>query len=213
MVKAIRVIVATALLVALVGCTTGGPQRQSAPPSAEGLGWRMFRSTAVPWTLTLPRGWHVTTSRSDPDPRYRVGVLASWVGTERYRRDFRSGPNSGSGASRELGRSAMLLRVSLLWSPADRPIEWDPTSSSLLTVRRASRWYEDAQNPGWTFREHQLCQGNECVSVLEWRGPMASTADTELAGWVAESVELRAEWRDALPASEFRALGGVHTLA
>ena len=129
MVKAIRVLAVTALLVALVGCTTGGSRRQSEPPSAEAPDWWMFESADVPWTLTVPRGWHVTTFRSDPDPRYRVGVLGSWVGTAKYRRHFRSGPNSGRGASRELGRSAILLRVELLWSPADQPIEWDPRAN------------------------------------------------------------------------------------
>jgi hypothetical protein len=41
-----------------------------------------------------------------------------------------------------------------------------------------------------------LCLGDECVSVLEWRGPSASMNDIELAESIAGSVELQAAWTD-----------------
>jgi hypothetical protein len=48
------------------------------------------------------------------------------------------------------------------------------------------------------FRERKLCLGSECVSVLEWHGPDASTADMELAEGISTSVELLATWADPL---------------
>ena len=181
--------------VVLVGCTTG-PEPRPEPASAKPLGWATFTPSDVPWTISAPARWQVTTSRSDPNPRYIVGVLRSWAGTSTYRRQFMSGPNSGSGASGELGQSAVLVQVELLWYPPDQPVEWNPGATAIVTRSPPSRWHEDEQNPGWTYRARKLCRGNECVSVLEWRGPASSAHDAQLAERIAESVELPSKWMD-----------------
>ena len=90
----------------------------------------------------------------------------------------------------------MLVLVQRLWYPADEPIAWDPQLNATLARRPSPRWREDAQNAGWMFRERKLCLGDECVSVLEWRGPSASANDIELAESIAGSVELQAAWTD-----------------
>ena len=59
-------------------------------------------------------------------------------------------------------------------------------------------WHDDAQNPGWRFRERRVCLGSACVHVLEWHGPEASGVAIDEGEAVAESVVLDASWADAL---------------
>jgi len=101
-------------------------------------------------------------------------------------------PNGRGGAS-ELGDDAAVVLVRLLWDP-NQEEPWDPSGDELKRLP-PSRWHEDAQNPGWSFRERKLCIGSRwflgnCVSVLEWRAPDTSEVELDRMEAIASSVEL-----------------------
>ena len=59
---------------------------------------RLFASDEVPWSFPIPSGWHVSTSRSELDPRLRVGSLSTNISTVPYPSELGQiapGPNSG----------------------------------------------------------------------------------------------------------------------
>jgi hypothetical protein len=155
-------------------------------------------SEDVPWTVTIPSGWQVSTNRSDPDPNLKAGVLRTHISNVRYSFDFdrnAPGPNSGEGASETLGPSAAVVKLMLLWYPADAPIEWNPSTSS-TSVKSPTDWHDDAQNPGWVFRERKACLAHTCVWVLEWHGPDATDEVIGSIKRIARSVELDPGWID-----------------
>jgi len=173
--------------VLIVSCT--GPAVAPAPP--------LFVSNEVPWSFPIPSGWHVSTSRSEPDPKLKAGVLSTHVTNAEYVFDYTSpGPNSGGGASEKLGPSAAVVEVLLLWYPADDPIEWNPAESSTTVARRPTEWHDDAQNPGWAFRERKVCLADRCVWVVEWHGPAASEDAIGRIERIAQSLQLAPGWTD-----------------
>jgi hypothetical protein len=163
---------------------------------------RLFVSDEVPRSVPIPSGWQASTNRSEPDPRLRVGLLSTHITNVRYSFDQSSlGPNSGPGASEKLGPSTAVVRVLLFWSPADDSIEWNPADSSTTIARSPTGWHDDAQNPGWEFRERKVCLAETCVWVVEWHGPDPSE---EAIGWIeriAQSLELAPGWTD--PVAQF----------
>jgi hypothetical protein len=99
-----------------------------------------FVSKEVPWSFRTPSGWHVSTGRSDPTPNVKTGVLSTHITNVRYSFGPASpGPNSNPGATEELGPSAAVVKVLLLWYPPDEPIRWGPGASS-MTVRCPAGW-------------------------------------------------------------------------
>jgi hypothetical protein len=116
-----------------------------------------------------------------------------------YAFDFGSpGPNSNANAPGELGDSAVVVFVDLGWYPADQPIAWHPQQGSRTTQDWLSGWHHDAQNSGWVFRERKLCLGSECIHVIEWHGPGASSGDVLRAQEIASSVRLKERWSDSV---------------
>ena len=169
------------------------------PASARGS--TVFVSDEVPWSFPVPPGWHVSTARSWPDPELKAGVLSTHVTNVGYDFDDASpGPNGGGGASEELGPSAVVVEVLLLWYPADEAIAWNPTEST-TTARGPTEWHDDAQNPGWVF-ERRVCLADRCVWAVEWHGPDASRDTVDLIEEIAQSVQLASGWTD--PAAEPR---------
>jgi hypothetical protein len=162
-----------------------------------------FVSEEVPWSFRSPSGWHVSINRSKPAPNLKTGVLSTHVSNVSYSFSAASpGPNSNAGASAKLGPSAAVVKVLLLWYPPDKPIRWDPGAFPKTVEcpagwpRCPTRWHQDAQNPGWVFRERRVCAGDNCVWIVEWHGPEASE---EVVGWMerdAESLELAPGWSD-----------------
>lgn len=158
---------------------------------------RLLVSDEVPWSVAIPSGWQVFTDRSEPDPRLRVGALRTHIANVRYAFDARApGPNSGGGASEELGPSAAVVKVLLLWYPPDDPIEWNPADSSTTVARSPTGWHDDAQNPGWEFRERKVCLADTCASVVEWHGPDASEDAIGAIERIAQSLQLVPGWTD-----------------
>jgi hypothetical protein len=175
-----------------------------APPDVANTGSRArFVSEEVPWSFRSPAGWHVSTSRSESDRNLKTGVLSTHVANVRYSFGPASPrPNSNAGAFEALGPSAAVVRVLLLWYPPDEPIHWDPGASSMTVrcpagwPRCPTGWHQDAQNPGWVFRERRVCVSANCVWIVEWHGPEASE---EAIGWmerIAQSLELAPRWSD-----------------
>ena len=176
----------------LVGaCTSDAPRSPVFTPS-------VFVSDQTPWSFVPPPDWHVVTVRSKPDADLITGVLRTYVASVGYDFDFGSpGPNSGAGASRVLGRSTVVVIVQYLWSPPEEAIGWT-ASSSTTEVRPPTEWHDDAQNPGWMFRERRVCAGDGCISALEWHGPEASDEAVALGQGMTESIELAANWTDGV---------------
>lgn len=177
------------LAIMATGCT--GPD--GARPN------RLFISAEVPWSVAIPSGWQVSTNRSEPDPRLRVGALSSTISNVPFPFDRSSpGPNSGPGASVKLGPSAVVVEVLLLWYPPDDPIEWNPADSVATSAGSPTGWHDDSQNPGWAFRERKVCLADTCVSVVEWHGPYASRQNIGSIQRIARSIELDAGWIDPI---------------
>jgi hypothetical protein len=157
---------------------------------------RVFVSGEAPWSFPMPSGWQASTNRSEPDPTLRVGSLGTHLTNVRYDFDDASpGPNSGGGASEELGPAAAVIKVLFLWYPPDEPIRWNPPNTATI-VRSPTGWHDDAQNPGWVFRERRVCLVETCVSVVEWHGPNASEEVISSIQRIAESIALEPGWVD-----------------
>jgi hypothetical protein len=174
------------LIVFVVGCTG----------SEDTWPTRVHASGEVPWSFPMPSGWQVFTNRSEPDPRLRVGSLGTYLANVRYDfNDASPGPNSGGGASQELGPAAAVVKVLFLWSPPDEPIHWNPPNAATI-IRSPTGWHRDAQNPGWVFRERRVCLAETCVSVVEWHGPNASEEVISSIQRITELIELEPGWVD-----------------
>jgi hypothetical protein len=120
----------------------------------------------------------------------------TWTSNVSHAWEFEDpGPNSSSGATRSLGDGAAVVILTLLWEPSHHSL-WSPARQSSLTRQPPTRWHDDAQNPGWRFRERKLCLGRECVSIVEWHGPSTSRIENDRAGEIASSVRL---FKDTLP--------------
>jgi hypothetical protein len=178
------------VLAILIGSCTGADVADSTRP---------FASDEVPWSFPIPSGWHASTNRSEPDPNLRVGSLSTNVSTVPYSFDFDQtapGPNSGQGASEILGPSAAVLRVLFHFYPADDPIGWNHAESATTVAKRPTAWHDDAQNPGWAFRERRVCLEDLCVWVVEWHGPEASEDAIVWMERIAQSLQLAPRWID-----------------
>jgi hypothetical protein len=159
---------------------------------------RVFVSDEAPWSFPIPSGWQVSTNRSEPDPRLRVGSLGTHLTNVGYVFDDAApGPNSEGGASEKLGPAAAVVKVLFLWYPPDDPIRWNPPNSATI-VRNPTDWHRDAQNPGWVFRERRVCLAETCVWVVEWHGPNASEKVISSIQLIAESIELEPGWVDPI---------------
>lgn len=144
----------------------------------------------APWSLRLPSEWDTSTARLDVTPRSMTGILRTWTSPDAVDWTFDGpGPNSGSGATDLLGNSTTIVIVQRLWSPGQTSL-WNPPHTARLTDRGPSKWHADAQNPGWVFRERKVCLASECVSVVEWHGPLTSQVDIDSADTIASSIRL-----------------------
>lgn len=163
-----------AVVLVLGACTNGGG------PSPDSR--RLVADDEVPWTLRVPSEWHTSVRRLDPEPNSRVGVLSMWAANSPH--DARLTRQQLGGALGDDGAALFVLR---LWVPGKAL--WAPRKSE-LTERGPSQWHEEAQSPGWMFRERKLCRGSECVSVMEWHGRSASELDIRYLEEMADSVRL-----------------------
>ena len=173
-----------AAAVALAACTPARDVPQE--PDA----WRQAQPGKVPWSISAPSDWHVETRIFAPGPRSIVGVARTAVASVRYVPSRRAPrPNSRRGATAELGPDGAVVYLLRLWHPAGRL--WDPRPDGEERRVGPSRWHDDAQNPGWVFRERKVCLSSECVSVIEWHGPQATSAHVSYLERISSSLELQ----------------------
>jgi hypothetical protein len=139
-----------------------------------------FSAPEAPWAFDYPSGWNVGT-RSFAGPELRVNVLLTTIANGSVPKHERYGPNSSPNASSLFGNSGAVVLVERLWGHATPLVSqtWGP-----------GPFGEDAQNPGWTFRERVRCDGTLCFHVVEWLGPETSDEDRATASVIADSARL-----------------------
>jgi hypothetical protein len=139
-----------------------------------------FTSSESPWTFDYPSAWGVrTVERASPD--LRVNTLRTTVANVRVPSEAEYGPNSSANATSLFGDAGAVVLIERLWAHAT-PLGGED--------RAPGPFVEDAQNPGWTFRERARCDGTLCFHVIEWFGPAVSEKDRLAAAAIAESVRL-----------------------
>jgi hypothetical protein len=139
-----------------------------------------FASSEAPWTFERPSTWSVrTVERASPD--LTVNTLRTTVANGPVDSDEQAGPNSSGNATSLFGDSGAVVLIERQWTHAATLGGEDQGPGPFA---------EDAQNPGWMFRERTRCDGTLCFQVIEWLGPAASDADRAAAAAIAESVRL-----------------------
>jgi hypothetical protein len=139
-----------------------------------------FTSPEAPWTFEYPSAWSVRTM-DRASPELTANILRTTVSNVPVLADTGYGPNSTSNATALFGDEGAVVLIERLWTHAA------PRGGN---DQGPGPFAEDAQNPGWTFRERARCDGTLCFHVIEWFGPAASTKDRMAAAAVAESVRL-----------------------
>lgn len=175
----------------LVACTIPTPRPE--PPSTSSRP----PQRSEPWTNLLPRGWHVSTYRTNPNPNLIAGLFSAFVANVEHDLTEAWPPFGQSGASRILGDAAVVVEITLVFRPPDEPIRWPSSAEPSIVRRGPSPWRSHRVDLGWRTRWREICRGKEmCVNVIEWHGPAATAGDIELGARVASSVVLRRRWTD-----------------
>jgi hypothetical protein len=146
---------------------------------------RTYSSPDAPWTFEYPGGWNAaTTVTFDPAFLANVrrttvvnGALAGAAGTV--------GPHSeeAEAFTDAVGDAGAVVLIQRFWSHATGLLE--PTAE-----RAPGPFIDEAQSPGWSFRERARCERTLCFIVVEWLGPTVSDEDRAAAEAIAESVRL-----------------------
>jgi hypothetical protein len=168
--------------VALWAAVSVGRDRP-APSAAE---TQVPSSADAPWTFDNEAGWHVATVAS-ADRDATANVLETYIANVLLPEPAELGPGPNSGGSdaltESLGEGAAVVLVNRVWSPATDICSGADESGP-------GPFADDAQNPGWTFRERRRCDGTLGFHVIEWLGPVASDADRVIAETIADSVRV-----------------------
>lgn len=157
---------------AIVGTDGGKP--------ADGSTIVTFTSPEAPWTFEYPSAWGVRTM-DRAGPELAANILRTTVANVPVPADAQYGPDSSANATSLFGDAGALVLVQRLWTHAT-PLGGENQGPGPFA--------EDAQNPGWTFRERARCDGTLCFHVIEWLGPAVSEEDRAAAAAVADSVRL-----------------------
>lgn len=169
------------ILLLFASCTSDQPRTDET--------WGEMRVESAPWTIKVPPGWAIDTEVFEPGPRDRVGMMTTAVSSVSFRPDEDAPSPNARGGAASLRDDAAIVLAKLLWIPEQHK-RWDPPGTELRRFP-PSRWHDDAQNPGWRFRERKLCIGSRsCVSILEWHAPNASAKHLDWMEEVASTVEL-----------------------
>jgi hypothetical protein len=150
------------------------------PKPAGGSTILTFTSPEAPWTFEYPSAWSVRTM-DRAGPELRVNVLSTDVANVPIPAESQFGPNSSPNATTLFGDDGALVLVDRLWRHA-APLSGES--------RGPGPFVDDAQNPGWTFRERARCEGTLCFNVIEWLGPAVSDQDRSAAAAIAGSARL-----------------------
>ncbi len=160
------------LAAAIVGTGGGRPADESTIVT--------FTSPEAPWTFEYPSAWSVRTV-DHASPELTANILRTTVANVPVPSDTQYGPNSSPNATSLFGDAGAVVLIERLWTHA-MPLGGEDQGPGPLA--------EDAQNPGWMFRERVRCDGTLCFHVIEWFGPAASEEDRATAAAIADSVRL-----------------------
>jgi hypothetical protein len=139
-----------------------------------------FTSPEAPWTFEYTSAWNVRTL-DRAGPKLRANLLRTTVANVSIPSDPEYGPNSSANATSLFGDAGAVVMIERLWTHA-APVGGES--------RGPRRFANDAQNPGWTYRERARCEGTLCFHVIEWHGPAASEEEVATAATIAESARL-----------------------
>ena len=145
---------------------------------------RRYSSPAAPWTFNYPSGW-TTKTISRAGPKLKTNVLRTTIVNgpmPSLANDH--GPNSaGNGAlTAEAGDAGAIVLVVRFWGGK-------PSTDDYPLIGPGA-FADDAESPGWKFRERTRCDGSLCFVVVEWLGPSVSDEDRNVAAEIASSVRL-----------------------
>jgi hypothetical protein len=147
---------------------------------ADGSTTVQFASPEAPWTFEYPSAWSVRTV-DRAGPKFTANTLRTTVADVPIPADSDYVPNSSANATSLFGDAGAVVLIERIWRHA----------APLRTENKGpGPFAEDAQNPGWTFRERSRCDGTFCFHVIEWFGPAASSEDRAAAAVIADSVRL-----------------------
>jgi hypothetical protein len=153
---------------------TGGPH------PADGSTIVSFTSPDAPWAFEYPSPWSVRTMER-AGPELRANILRTTVANVPVPQDAEYGPNSSANATSLFGDTGAVVLIERMWGHA----------TALGGENQGpGPFADDAQNPGWTFRERARCDGTLCFHVIEWLGPATSEQDRAAAATIADSVRL-----------------------
>lgn len=160
------------LAAAIVGTGGGKPANESTIVT--------FTSPEAPWTFEYPSAWSVRTMER-AGPEQMANLLRTTAANAPVPADADYGPNSSANATSLFGEAGAVVLIERFW-----------THAALLggQDRGPGPFADDAQNPGWTFREQSRCDGTLCFHVIEWLGPAVSDEDRASAAAIADSVRL-----------------------
>jgi hypothetical protein len=179
--RGLRLTASVATVVVFVGGTVfAAAIVRDRPTPQAGSTTVTFAAPDAPWAFDYPSAWGVRT-RSFAGPELRVNVLVTTVANGPVPEHERYAPNSSPNATPLFGEAGAVVLVERLWGDA-APLAtqvWGP-----------GPFADDAQNPGWTFRERVRCDGTLCFHVVEWLGPETSEGDRATAATIADSVGL-----------------------
>jgi hypothetical protein len=139
-----------------------------------------FASPEAPWTFEYPSEWDVRTTASAGPDRI-ANALVTVVANGSLPADIGNDVNLDPGIASALGEAGAVVLVDRFWSHAT-PLGGEDQGPGPFA--------EDAQNPGWTYRERARCDGTLCFHVIEWLGPAASQEDRAATAAIADSVRL-----------------------
>ena len=145
---------------------------------------RRYSSPAAPWTFNFPSGWTTKTiSRAGPELKTNV-IRTTIVNGPMPSLADDYGPNSvGNDAlTSEIGDAGAIVLVVRFWGGK-------PSTDDYPLIGPGA-FGNDAESPGWKFRERTRCDGSLCFVVVEWLGPSVSDRDRNVAAEIASSVRL-----------------------
>jgi hypothetical protein len=173
---------AVAWAAALVGRDTERP-RTTVPG---GGGAATYVSADAPWTFEYPDGWSAATTVTH-EPTFLGEVRRTTIvngplpeGTGRYA-PYAEDPQDFTDA---VGDAGAVVIVERLWNLTTNPLVQPDAPLA------PGPFIDEAQPPGWTFRERARCEGTLCFFVIEWFGPAVSDPDRGAAEAIARSVRL-----------------------
>ncbi len=146
---------------------------------------RTYASRDVPWAFEYRDGWNATSTVTF-DPQSLATALRTTITNGPLPTSAGEvGPHSpdDQGFTDELGDTGAAVLIQRYWSTSvgatgpEEPLGPGPS-------------IDEAQPPGWTFREQARCEGTLCFSIVEWFGPAVSDDDRAAAEAIARSVRL-----------------------